>query len=285
MQSTFQYGANVHANGIRQHYLRYGGESAGSGDRARRDPVVIVPGITSPAVTWGFVAARIGRHFDTYVLDVRGRGLSSASAELDYSLDAQADDLLAFIDATGLKHASVLGHSMGARIALRAARRGASGDGGTNASIARLALIDPPVSGPGRRAYPSQLAWYVDSIALAREGMDIDAMRRFCPTWTVEQLRLRAEWLHTCDERAIRTSFDGFHQDDIHADMPHVKQPALLMVAGRGDVIRSEDIDEIRGLMPDLQVANVPDAGHMIPWDDEEGFYRAFGSFFGAPLS
>ena len=22
--STFQYGANVHANGIRQHYLRYG---------------------------------------------------------------------------------------------------------------------------------------------------------------------------------------------------------------------------------------------------------------------
>ena len=43
-------------------------------------------------------------------------------------------------------------------------------DGGTNASIARLALVDPPVSGPGRRAYPSQLAWYVDSIALAREG-------------------------------------------------------------------------------------------------------------------
>ncbi len=23
--STFLYGANVHANGIRQHYLRYGG--------------------------------------------------------------------------------------------------------------------------------------------------------------------------------------------------------------------------------------------------------------------
>ncbi|XQU70933.1 N-formylmaleamate deformylase [Cupriavidus sp. H18C1] len=109
-------------------------------------------------------------------------------------------------------------------------------------------------------------------------------MRAFCPTWTEAQLRLRAEWLHTCDERAVVASFDGFHQDDVHADMPHVAVPALLMVAGRGDVIRPEDVEEIRGLMPQLQVARVPDAGHMIPWDDEAGFYRAFGDFLGAPL-
>lgn len=273
MQSTYLYGANVHANGIRQHYLRYGGTS---GERAKRDPVVIVPGITSPAITWGFVAERFGRHFDTYVLDVRGRGLSSASPDLDYSLDAQADDLLGFLAATGLAKASVLGHSMGARITLRAARQ--------SGAIARLALVDPPVSGPGRRAYPSQLAWYVDSIALARDGFDAEGMRRFCPTWTDEQLRLRAEWLHTCNEDAIRTSFAGFHGDDVHADMPHVRQATLLMVAGRGDVIRSEDVDEIQALMPQLEVVKVPDAGHMIPWDDEAGFYRAFGSFFGAAI-
>ncbi|CAL8478779.1 alpha/beta fold hydrolase [Caballeronia sp. S22] len=270
MESTFLYGASVHANGIRQHYLRYGGAREG------RDAIVLVPGITSPAVTWGFVAETLGRQFDTYVLDVRGRGLSEASSTLDYSLDAQASDLIAFIEGIGLKRASVLGHSMGARIALRAARQAKS--------IARLALIDPPVSGPGRRAYPAQLAWYIDSIALARKGIDAEGMRAFCPSWTDEQLRLRAQWLHTCDERAIRASFEGFHADDIHAEMPHVRQPALLMTAGKGDVIRDEDIAEMRELMPQLEVVNVPDAGHMIPWDDEAGFYRALGSFFGAPL-
>ncbi|SPB18958.1 alpha/beta hydrolase [Caballeronia novacaledonica] len=270
MESTFLYGANVNANGIRQHYLRYGGA------REDRDAIVVVPGITSPAVTWGFVAETLGRQFDTYVLDVRGRGLSEASSTLDYSLDAQAADLVAFIEAIGVKQASVLGHSMGARIALRAARQAKS--------IGRLALIDPPVSGPGRRAYPAQLAWYIDSIALAREGIDAEGMRAFCPSWTDAQLRLRAQWLHTCDERAIRASFEGFHADDIHADMPHVRQPALLMTAGKGDVIRSEDIAEMRELMPQLEVVNVHGAGHMIPWDDERGFHRALGSFFGAPL-
>jgi N-formylmaleamate deformylase len=28
----------------------------------------------------------------------------------------------------------------------------------------------------------------------------------------------------------------------------------------------------------------VPDAGHMIPWDNAPGFYAAFGTFLGAPL-
>ncbi|AQV93235.1 alpha/beta hydrolase [Cupriavidus necator] len=273
--STFLYGANVHVNGIRQHYLRYGGQG---GARAQRDAVIIVPGITSPAVTWGFVGEQFGRQFDTYVLDVRGRGLSEAGAELDYGLDAQAADVVAFAQTLGLQRYAVVGHSMGARIGIRAAR-------GKPAGLTRLVLVDPPVSGPGRRPYPSQLPWYIDSIRLAQQGIDVEGMRRFCPTWTEDQLRLRAQWLHTCDERAILASFNGFHDDDIHADLPQVAVPALLMTAGRGDVIREEDVQEMRKLLPALLVAHVANAGHMIPWDDEAGFYRAFGDFLGAALN
>jgi N-formylmaleamate deformylase len=269
--STFVCGANLHANGIRQHYLRYGGARTG------RDPVIIVPGITSPAVTWGFVAEHLGQVFDTYVLDVRGRGLSSASDTLDYSLDAQAADLIAFATKLGFERYSVLGHSMGARIGIRAARSAPAG-------MARLAMIDPPVSGPGRRPYPSQLPWYVDSIRQSLEGMDAEAMRAFCPTWTEAQRALRAEWLHTCDERAIRASFEGFHTDDIHADLPSLKIPALLMTAGRGDVVRDEDVEEIRESVPQLHHTRVQNAGHMIPWDDEAGFHAALGDFLGASV-
>jgi N-formylmaleamate deformylase len=95
---------------------------------------------------------------------------------------------------------------------------------------------------------------------------------------------LRSEWLHTCNERAIVASYNGFHEDDVHADFPHVKVPTLLMVAGRGDVIRAEDIDELKRLMPSIETVQVPNAGHMIPWDDEPGFLSAFGKFLGAPL-
>lgn len=275
MSSTFLYGGNVFANGIRQHYLRYG---SSANEHATRPAIVLIPGITSPAITWGFVGEVLGARFDTYVLDVRGRGLSSASDTLDYSLDAQADDIVEFVKALGLSSFSLVGHSMGARIAARAASRIESG-------LKSVVLIDPPTSGPGRRPYPSQLSWYVDSMALASKGMDAEAMRQFCPTWTFEQRQLRAEWLHTCDERAVLTSFKGFHEDDFFADAARLNVPSLLITAERGDVVTPEDVSELQRATPSMLHTRVPNAGHMIPWDNEAGFYAALGNFLGASVS
>lgn len=263
MSAALLTGGNVFANGIRQHYLRYGGKGPA---------VILIPGITSPAITWGFVAERLAERHDVYVLDVRGRGLSSTGPDLDYGLDAMAADVIGFADALGLSAPALLGHSMGARIAMRAAKAG-------KITFSRLALIDPPVSGPGRRPYPSKLPWYVDSIRLAMKGIDAEGMKTFCPTWTEAQLQLRAEWLHTCYEPAIVTAFDDFHTDDIFPDFKALKQPALLMVAGRGGVIAPEDESEVRKLNPAIEITRVANAGHMIPWDDFDGFFEALGDF------
>jgi len=273
--SQFRYGAHLHANGIRQHYLHYGPLSDSD---VRLDPVIIVPGITSPAVTWGFVAERLAEHVETYVLDVRGRGLSQAGADLDYGLDAQASDLIAFAEALGLERYSVVGHSMGARIAIRAATSHPR-------AMARVVLVDPPVSGPGRRAYPAQLPWYIDSIRQARLGMSAEDMHAFCPTWTEAQRALRAQWLHTCDERAILASFNGFHEDEVVEQVAAIHCPALLVTAARGDVVKDEDVVEMQSLLPALGHVRVADAGHMIPWDNEPGFYAALGDFLGASLT
>lgn len=255
-------GYNVHANGIRQHLVHH----AGNGPT-----LLLIPGITSPAVTWGFVAERLAEAFDVHVLDVRGRGLSEAGA-LDYSLDAMAEDAIAVAEAAGLGKPVVLGHSMGARTAIRAARKAPEAFSG-------LVLVDPPVSGPGRRAYPSAWNWYEDSILMAQKGCSGEDMRRFCPTWTDEQNALRAEWLHTCQLDAIRTAYDGFHTDDIHADLPHLRLPLRLVVAGGATVIGKEDIAEICQLSPGIEVMIVEKAGHMIPWDDLEGFLSAVMDF------
>jgi N-formylmaleamate deformylase len=259
--SALRYGYHVPANGVRLHLLRYGG----AGPR-----MLLLPGITSPAITWGFVAQRLARHFDVHVLDFRGRGLSSSAPGMDASLDAMAADVLALLDALEWSDTTVLGHSMGARVAIRAAARDAR-------RMGQLLLIDPPVTGPGRRPYPAPLSWYVDSIRLAVQGTTAQALRAFSPTWTEEQLQLRAEWLHTCDEDAIVQAYRGFHEDDIHADLPRLRLPGLLMAAGRGGVILPEDLAEIGRLAPGLVQCTAANAGHMIPWDDEEGFFALLG--------
>lgn len=254
-------GYNIRANGIRQHLIHYPGPGP---------QLLIIPGITSPAITWGFVAERLAEVFDVHVLDVRGRGLSQAG-DLDYSLDAMATDALALAHEA-FERPLVLGHSMGARIAIRAARRDPEAFSG-------LILVDPPVSGPGRRAYPSAWPWYEDSILMAQKGCSGADMKKFCPTWTDEQNALRAEWLATCQLDAIRTAFDGFHTDDIHADLPHIGLPMRLVVAGAAPVIGEDDIAEIGALAPAIETRTVEGAGHMIPWDDLEGFLTAVMDF------
>jgi pimeloyl-ACP methyl ester carboxylesterase len=57
----------VQSNGIKLRFLQYGA----SGPR-----VLLLPGITSPAITWGFVGERLDRHARVTILDNRGRGLS-----------------------------------------------------------------------------------------------------------------------------------------------------------------------------------------------------------------
>jgi N-formylmaleamate deformylase len=248
-------GYNIRANGIRQHLIRYGA-SAGA------PQMLLVPGITSPAVTWGFVAERLAHKYEVHVLDVRGRGLSE-TGDLDYTLDAMADDAIAV--AEHMNSPVLLGHSMGGRIAIRANAR-------NPAPFAGYILVDPPVSGPNRRPYPAKWPWYGDSIIMAAKGCTVDAMRAYCPTWSEEQLALRAEWLHTCHWGAIRTAFDGFTVDDIHQDLPKINKPARLIIAGGATVIGEDDRQEIARLAPRIEQRVVEGAGHMIPWDDLEGF-------------
>jgi len=255
-------GYNVRANGIRHHLIRFHGDGP---------ELLVIPGITSPAISWGFVAERLCERFDVHVLDVRGRGLSEAG-DLDYSLVSMATDAVELVQAIGLSKPIILGHSMGARTAIRAAHMSPN-------TFSSLILVDPPVSGPGRREYPSAWLWYEDSIRMAVKGCSAEDMKAYCPTWTPTQLAQRAEWLHTCQLDAIKAAYDGFHSDDIHQYLPDLKLAVRLVVAGDAPVIQDQDIEEIKSLNPAIDVKIVDDAGHMIPWDNLEGFLRAVMEF------
>ncbi|MCA1436244.1 alpha/beta hydrolase [Bradyrhizobium sp. BRP20] len=251
------YGANVRANGMRQHYLRFGGKGPA---------IVIVPGISTTAAQWAFVAERLCDDRDVYVLDVRGRGLSESGPHLNYSLDACAADLVAFAEALGLHRYTILGHSMGARIGIRAARWRAS-------SIEQLILVDPPVSGPGRRSYPIPIEPLLKLLHSAQRGEAEMALRGpEAPKWPEKHIRTRAEWLHTCDERALIEAHKGFHNDDIHFDLANLTVSAALVIAGRGGVIRPEDEKEIRRLLPSIEIRWLENVGHQMQIDDTEGF-------------
>ena len=107
--------------------------TAGTADAATADaaaatptlPVLIVHGITASHLAWPEMAAQLLRDTGTPLVvapDLRGRGRSNELPP-PYGLVQHADDLAALLDHLGIERALVVGHSMGAFVAVRMAER------------------------------------------------------------------------------------------------------------------------------------------------------------------
>ncbi|HEY0358349.1 MAG TPA: alpha/beta hydrolase [Mycobacteriales bacterium] len=255
-------GVEVEANGLRHHVLRYG--SAGQPD------LLILPGITSPAATADFLAVLLtDLGYRVHVPDLRGRGRTDSAPPGAYRLTDYAADVAGLVGALGLRRPTIVGHSLGARIALAYAVLHAPGDHGP------LLLVDPPVSGPDRGPYPTSREAFLEQLHEAQRGTTAEEVRRFYPKWPDRELQLRAEVLASCDETAVLATHAGFEAEDIFGYWRELRQPAVLIRGGDSPVVPEAAAEDLRRANPAIEIVTVPGAGHMVPWDNLPGFLEA----------
>jgi 3-oxoadipate enol-lactonase len=94
---------DVQANNIEIHY-----EVQGDGE-----PLLLIPYLAIDQACYAFQVAEYSKHFTCYTVDLRGAGLSS-KPEGTYTTELFADDIAAFMGATGIDRAHVGGLSLGA---------------------------------------------------------------------------------------------------------------------------------------------------------------------------
>ncbi len=81
-----------------------------------KPPLIILHGFFASARNWRVVAEKLSAQFRVYVIDQRNHGGSFHHPRMDYpTLSA---DLLAFIEQQNLSRVSLLGHSMGGKVAM-----------------------------------------------------------------------------------------------------------------------------------------------------------------------
>jgi N-formylmaleamate deformylase len=242
---------------LRLHALDYGGDGV---------PIVILPGITSPAITMDFVARRLTDIGRPVVLDLRGRGLSDNG--ITYAVEDYADDVEAVISEFHLDRPILLGHSMGARIAAAASLR-------QNAEMGGVILVDPPLSGPGRDPYPTTLDVFRTQLLQAQRGTDTDEVALSWPRWPRKEQELRAHWLSSCGEDAVVQSHQSFESENFFDYWSRLKSPTVLMYGNKSPVVTAAGVSELAAANPNVELIEVRDAGHMVFWDQPQSSLNA----------
>lgn len=184
-----------------------------------------------------------------------------------YRLEDYAADAYGIVDRLGLNRPTIIGHSMGARIAAAFVTTYAPGDHGL------LVMVDPPLSGPGRPPYPTGLDSFMRQLDEAKRGTTAEAVRRFYPKWPEREILIRLQALPSCDETAIRESHAGFEREDFLPYWREVTRPALLIYGENSPVVSGDGARELARANPAIEMRAVAEAGHMVPWDNKSGFF------------
>lgn len=267
----------VAANGIRLHYTRSGGD---------KPPLILAHGVTDAGLCWSPVAAALAPDYDAIMVDARGHGRSDAP-ERGYDPAVQADDLADVIAALGLERPAILGHSMGAATALVLA--------GSHPDVPGAILLEDP---PAWWTNWSEMAdaeerlagMRARAIGLKHKTRDelIADQRAEQPGWADAELEPWADAKRQFSPNVL-TVYDRDNASGVDwtAILPRIICPALLIMSDpeRGGIVTAESAAALQDLVPHLEVAHIPAAGHNIRRDQFARYMEIVRGFLSFPCA
>lgn len=250
------------ANGIDVHYLRTGGD---------KPPVVLLHGLMTNGACWTPLAQALEQEYDVVMPDARGHGNSSAP-DHGYRYDDLAADVVSLIDELGLVTPVLLGHSMGGMTAAVVASRNPK-------RLRGLVLADPTFLTPQRQreVHESDVAEQHRRI-LNRPREDLLAEIR------VRQSRRSQAVIELFAQARFQTSIHAFEvltppNPDYVPLINTIDVPSLLVIGDVGSIVSPEVAAELAGLNQHLEVVQIAEAGHGVPYDQPERFSAVIQTF------
>ncbi|UWZ83227.1 alpha/beta fold hydrolase [Occallatibacter riparius] len=235
-------------NGHRIHYYEAGPSDA--------PPAVLVHGLGGHAEDWRMLQHFfIGAHRHVYMIDLPGYGRSDWPQDFSYSIPDEANAVVAFMDALGLKQVDLAGWSMGGWIAQRIALDHPD-------RIKRLMLFDSA----GLKSRPE---WNTDLFVptSAQELDDLDKLLMPNPP-EVPRFIARDILRYSHEHRwVMRRALDSMltGKDTTDEQLLTLKMPVLIVWGGEDHIMPVANGEQMHRLIPQSQFEVIPGCGHLAP--------------------
>jgi len=242
-------------------------------------PIILAHGFSDNGDCWKAFAEPLTATHDVILIDARNHGQSGKARHSNGAID-QANDVKALITQLDLEKPVVIGHSMGAQMAMHAA--------GLFPELLRAVVLEDPPMFPDVVPTADELATtkarrlgWIDSLkALNHEQLVLRCIAEN-PTWRAEELHHWAESKHQFG--FVSDVVDYEPERTIHWQklIPQIGVPALLISAdaSKGSIVPATAAAEARVLSAHIEVALIRNVGHCIRREAPQAYAALVGDF------
>ena len=247
--------------------------------RRRRPWLVLIQGMGLDRQGWGPVLGKLRRHFRLVLVDNRGLGQSDRPAG-SFTVADMAGDVVAVLDAAGIRRAHVLGASLGGMAAQELAIRHAE-------RVDGLVLACTTPGWPF--AYPMPAASVRLLAATARMPAEAARHRHTENALATRPGRpdlvrrlLEVQGSRPTDSAALSAqTFAGAR----YASRPlaRIRACTLVLHGGADAVVDPRNGRLLAARIPGARLVTFPGLGHLLFWEDPDGFAATVASFLLGP--
>lgn len=238
--------------------------------------IIILHGLLGTSDNWQTIANRLSDDFTVCLLDLRNHGRSFHADTFNY--EVMVEDVLQFMQDHWINSASIIGHSMGGKVAMN------------------LALKEPDMVGKlivadiGIKTYPPGHLHIFD--ALRKIDLDTLKDRKTAQDFLMSELHdsgvvhflLKNLSREKNGQFAWKMNLDGIIKNydqimqGIHTGEVFIS-PTLFVKGSNSRYILDEDQAEILKIFPNAIFSTIPGAGHWLHADQPELFLKVCYDF------
>lgn len=255
------------------HYRYFGAEG--------KPPLVIIHGLLGSSRNWLNVSRSLVAHYEVFAVDLRNHGESAHAEGMDFG--DLAADIATFLDARGLGHAALMGHSLGGKVAMRFACQYPER---TDALV--VVDIAPKTYRPHhQRDFEAMLALPTQKM---NSRKDADAfIAEYVMDWGQRQFLLtnlkRNEqgegFVWSINLAGLNAAREQMRRNPLN-DEQHYGGPSLFILGGTSNFVEPEDWTTIRHHFPRARIQTIDEAGHNPHIDNKTAFLAALDGFLTA---
>jgi pimeloyl-ACP methyl ester carboxylesterase len=241
-------------------------------------PTLLLHGMAAHTHWWDSAAPLLAPALRAAAIDFRGHGDSDWTADGVYTAETWIDDVEAARAALGWDRFLLVGHSMGARVALGYAERHPNRLRGVVAIDFLAELREDRPSRFARLLRRPQPLYESEDAAVARFRLEPDGTT--LPPERMRELgRLGVRrgpegWSWKFDWRAL-----SVRPTPIWPQLPRVRVPALLARGELTTIVSREDFSRMARELPGAREIEIPGAHHHVPLDAPAALAAAIAEF------